>query len=204
MIGRTKATGEDCFEVEEKLRSELETTRRQSEETAAKLAELDVQYRLAASAALSSGDEETALRLRGERERLEIRRDGLLQRAADLEPKSKEATQRAQAARLSQAEQARRDRLAALIAQGKEAAEAVRAGFEIFMRSLSNFDDVRQRLAAPEFGNEGMHEIEMLGNSVPQVGPASLRGRLLAAGWRERTGIRGSYFEMFALQAPPK
>ena len=47
-------------------------------------------------------------------------------------------------------------------------------------------------------------EVEELGNLMPHVGPGSLRGRLLAAGWKERTGVRPTFLEVTGLQAPPE
>jgi hypothetical protein len=198
MFGRNKGV-EDIFEREERLRDELEIARRQLAETVTKLSDLDGQYKAAAAAALDSGDDTTALALRKQIDRLQVKRDGLDARIAELEPQYKSASEAAQVKRLEEAERVRRERFAALVAQAREAAEGVRTGFEAFMRTLARFDDSREKLA--EFGTEGLHEIEVVGNAVSQF---SLGQMLSQQGWRQRTGgkLPATYLEIVSLAAP--
>jgi hypothetical protein len=200
MFGRTKT--EDVFEKEERLRDELEAARGQLAESVARITATDTEYRQAAAAALASGSDDGAIKLRQALDKLGVRRDGLDQRILDLEPQYQEANKLAQAERVAQAEQARRDRLGALVAEGRQAADCLRFAYEQFQLALSRFDDVRAALQAPEFGTEGLHEVEVLTSLVFQFGPDSLPGRLLANGWRQRSGLRPSYLEVTALQAP--
>jgi hypothetical protein len=98
MFGRTRT--EDVFDKEERLRDELETARRQLAETVARSAAVDADYRRAAAAALASGQDDGAIKLRQALDKLGVRRDGLEQRAKDLEPQLAESTRVAQAERL--------------------------------------------------------------------------------------------------------
>jgi hypothetical protein len=205
MLGREKSTVEDVFETEDRLCGELEAARRQLAETTTKLAELDGAYKAAASDALTSGNDGAALQLRRDIEKANVKKDGLDLRILDLEPRYQEATKLAQTERLAQIERERRERLATLVEKGKETGEKFLAQCEIFMRSLSDFDDVREQLAAPEHGVDGLHELEVLGNAVFQFGPGNLQGMLLAKGWRQRTTMPGAtYLEVIGLQAPKK
>jgi cell division septum initiation protein DivIVA len=203
MFGRTKSNGEDVFETEERLRGELEAARRQLAETTAKLAELDGQYKAAATDALASGDDSRALGLRREIERLGIRKDGLGQRILNLEPTYQEVARAAQTERVTLNERARQGRLTALIADGAQAEDTLRFAYEQFQLALSRFDDVRAALGAQEFGNDGLREAGALYERIFLFGPNSLPGRLLANGWTQRVGIRPVFIEVTALRAPP-
>jgi len=218
MFGRKKTNGEetlagvemkalDLFETEEKLSHELQAARKQLAETTAKLAALDVEYRQAAWAALGAGNDDAALNLRREIERLGVRKDGLDAQIADLAAKSEEAGRLAQAERVAQAEKARRDRFQKLIEQGKAAGEVLRTAFEQFMHTLSDYDNAREALAAPEFGVEGYHEVEALHNATFVAHPTGLlQGPLLDSGWRPRinTKVRPTSLQITSLVAPPK
>jgi hypothetical protein len=149
MFGRTKSNGEDIFEKEERLRDELDAARRQLQETTTKGAELDAQYRREASAALASGDPQAALLVREQLDTLNVRRDGLAQRIADLEPKSEEAGRLAQGERLKVAQAERREKFQQLVERGRAAAQRVVEKHEDFMRAISALDDAREELFAP-------------------------------------------------------
>jgi hypothetical protein len=215
MFGRTKT--EDTFETEARLSGELETARRQLTETAARIMTADAEYRRAAVDAITSGVDDGACKLRQALDKLGVRKDGLEQQIKDLEPKLAQATGAAQSERLRIAEAARRERLAALVAEGQAAVEEIQTLCEPFARAISRLDDIRTALATtPEFnasptvvGNtitgghaEGAAEAGRLTEMLPQAGPHSLRGRLLAAGWRERTLVRPTRIEIVGLAAP--
>jgi hypothetical protein len=199
MFGRNKT--EDIFEKEERLRDELEAARGQLAESVAKITATDAEYRRAAAAALASGDDDSALKLRQALDKLGVRRDGLAQRILDLEPQYQEATQLAQAERLRRIEQERRDRFAALVAQGAAAAEKVRSGFETFMRTLSDLDNLRELLAVPDLASlGGLHEVERLSGLVSQF---ALHQMLTEKGFRPRNAVpRPTYLEVCSLRAP--
>jgi len=206
MFGRDKTRVEDVFETEERLHNELEAARRQLAETTAKIAELDSEYKASATAALDTGDDALALALRGQIDKLGVRKDGLDLRLTELTPKLAEASRVAQLERVAQAEKARRERLAALVAGGNRRVAEVQENFEPLMRALSGLDDVRERLGALEFNPVGGHPEGMAeaGKLQEAVSQRSLRGQLIAAGWRERTAVRATYLEVIGLIAPPK
>jgi chromosome segregation ATPase len=203
MFGRTKSNGEDVFETEERLRGELDAARRALAQTTARLAELDGAYRAAASDALASGDDTRALGLRREIEKLQIRRDGLDAKIAGLEPQYKSASEAAQTERVALNEKARQDRLAATVAEGRQAEDTLRFAYEQLQLALSRFDDVRVALGAPEFAIDGQRAANELAERVFPLLPSDrLEGRLLSNGWAQRTGVRPSSLQVTALKAP--
>jgi chromosome segregation ATPase len=196
---------ENVFTEESRLQAELQAAQKQLAEIAAKIVATDADYRRAAVDAVNGGSDDGAIKLRRALEKLGVRKDGLDACILDLESKHQEVARLAQARRVELTENARRERLAAAVAEGQAAARGVVDGFEILMLAISRFDDARAALAAPDFAPlNGLAEVEKLGNLMPHVGPGSLRGRLLAAGWKERTGVRPTFLEVTGLQAPPE
>lgn len=205
MFGRKHE--EDIFEKEERLRRELQGARQQLEQTVTRLADVDAQYRREASAALDTGNEQAALALYQERERLGVKRDGINHRLAQLEPQAKEATRVAQAERAKIAQAERRVQFDKLLGRGRAAARRILETHEEFMRAISMFDDVRQELFQPALQDlGGAHEAEELGKMIlqPEGVLTGLQGRLLARGWQPRLLIRPSFLEIIGLVAPPK
>lgn len=219
MFGRQKTSQESVFEIEERLQHELQGAREQLAQTTAQIVAAETAYKQAASDAVTDGDDSRALALRRDIEKLQVRRDGLDAKIAAVEPRYQEANKVAQAERVAQAEQARRGRLAALVSDGQAAVKEIEELFEPMMRAIDRLDDVRQRLATTaEFGSlvvitgttlsggfhEGLSEANKLADAVTRRGPDGLRGRLVAAGWRERTVLRPTVIEIVGLAAPPK
>ena len=206
MFGREKSAVEDVFETEERLSAELTEARKQRQETTAKFTELDMQYRLAASAALATGDPEAALALRDQMDQQDIRKVGLGQRILDLEPKYQEAVRLGQAERIRITQAERRDKFQQLIGRGRAAAQRVVEKHEEFMRAISALDGCREELFAPELQSlGGAHECEELGKLIFQPdGLPGLHGRLMAQGWTLRTAIQPTYLEIVGVKAPEK
>jgi hypothetical protein len=205
MFGRTKT--ETCFEKEELLRDELEAARRQRGEVDTEITTATAAYRQAARAAVESGNDTEAMGAKTKLAGLEVRRDGLDAKIAELEPQYKSASEAAQAERLKLAEAERARRFQELLGRGRAAAQRLVETHEELMRAISGFDDTRQALLDPALqGLGGAHEAEALCKLIQQPDgvPTGLHGRLLSRGWTLRMAIRPTFLEIVGLIAPPR
>jgi predicted nucleic acid-binding Zn-ribbon protein len=205
MFGRTRT--EDLFEKEERLGDELRAAREQLAEIANQTGATQAEYRQAAAEAIASGNDDRAIKLRRDIEKLQVRHDGLEAKIAALEPEHQAATKAAQAERLKMAEAERARRFQELLGRGRAAAQRVVETHEEFMRAISMFDDTRTELLDPALqGLGGAHEAEALCKLLQQPDgvPTGLHGRLLSRGWTLRMAIRPTFLEIVGLIAPPR